>query len=72
LRIIQNHDLISITLKNAMLKKPSLKNNQILSGKKNHEGLGLKNVAHVVAQYHGDIQYEWSDNYFITRIMLNH
>jgi signal transduction histidine kinase len=71
LRVAKIHDFITITLKNSMDKEPVKKADSFESTKKNHEGLGLKNVERVVENYKGDIQYEWKDQYFITRIMLN-
>jgi sensor histidine kinase regulating citrate/malate metabolism len=70
LRITTTHDFISITLRNSTDQPPILEGNSYRSSKKNHEGLGLKNVERVVNQYKGDVQYEWKDAYFITRIML--
>lgn len=72
LRIAMIHDFITITLKNSITKEPIQDGNSFLTTKKNHEGLGLKNVEHMVKKYKGDIQYEWGDNYFITRIMFTH
>lgn len=70
LRITTTHDFISITLRNSADQPPITEGNSYRSSKKNHEGLGLKNVERVVHQYKGDVQYEWKDAYFITRIML--
>lgn len=70
LRVVMIHDFISINLKNSMLKEPVKTGTGFLSTKLSHEGLGLKNVERVIANYKGDVQYEWGEQYFITRIML--
>ncbi len=70
LRVVMIHDFISINLKNSMLKEPVKTGTGFLSTKASHEGLGLKNVERVIANYKGDVQYEWGEQYFITRIML--
>ncbi|MFA9464429.1 MAG: sensor histidine kinase [Velocimicrobium sp.] len=70
LRVSGVHDFISIIMMNSIAQEPVKQGNSISSTKKNHEGLGLKNVERVVANYKGDVQYEWGEQYFITRIML--
>lgn len=70
LRITTTHNFISITLRNSSDQPPLKDGTSFRSSKKNHEGLGLKNIERVVAQYKGDIQYEWMDSYFTTRILL--
>jgi sensor histidine kinase regulating citrate/malate metabolism len=70
LRVVMIHDFISINLKNSMLKEPVKTSMGFLSTKLSHEGLGLKNVERVITNYKGDVQYEWGEQYFITRIML--
>jgi len=70
LRVAMVHDFITITLKNSVTLEPKKQGNSFLSTKKNHEGLGLKIVERVVKKYKGDVQYEWGEKYFITRIML--
>lgn len=70
LRVAAVHDIITITLKNSYISLSLGKDNTFQSTKNNHEGLGLKNVERVVKDYKGDIQFEWGEKYFITRIML--
>lgn len=71
LTIISNHNFISITLENSIRTLPLVHQRKLISRKPHHKGLGMKNITQVVASYHGDIQYEWSDTHFITRILLN-
>ncbi len=70
LRISSTHNFISITLRNSANQSPIREGASFRSSKKNHEGLGLKNIERVIDQYKGDVQYEWQDSYFTTRIML--
>lgn len=70
LRVAAVHDIITITLKNSFISLPLKVGNTFRSTKDNHEGLGIKNVERVVKNYKGDIQFEWGEKYFITRIML--
>lgn len=70
LRVATVHDFLTITLKNSMDTMPRKVADAFQTTKKGHDGLGLKNVGRVVEKYKGDIQYEWRENYFITRIML--
>jgi sensor histidine kinase regulating citrate/malate metabolism len=70
LRCVAVHDFISITMKNSISQKPVMQGSSLSSTKKNHEGLGIKNIERVVMSYKGDFQYEWGEQYFITRIML--
>ncbi|WOO38151.1 GHKL domain-containing protein [Anaerocolumna sp. AGMB13020] len=70
LRVVMVHDFISINLKNSMLTEPVKAGTGFQSTKISHEGLGLKNVERVITNYKGDVQYEWREQYFITRIML--
>jgi len=70
LRVATVHDFITITLKNSMDTEPIRIADNFQSTKDNHDGFGLKNVIRVVEKYKGDVQYEWRDHYFITRIMF--
>ena len=71
LRITTTHNFISITLRNSTDQPPVREGTSYRSSKKKHEGLGLKSIERVVNQYKGDVQYEWKDSYFITRILLS-
>ncbi|MCK8058154.1 MULTISPECIES: ATP-binding protein [unclassified Fusibacter] len=70
LRVSHVHDFVTITLKNTSAEKPLKKDDDFLTTKPHHEGLGLKNVKRVVEAYKGDVQFEWRDAHFITRVML--
>ena len=70
LRIAKVHDFISITFDNTAEEAPKQQAGRLLSHKQGHEALGLKNVERVVAAYKGEIEYEWRDGHFITRIMF--
>lgn len=70
LRVCAVHEMITITLKNSIVVAPVKKGELFQSAKADHDGLGLKNVKRVVEKYKGDIQFEWNNKTFITRIML--
>ncbi|SHK64264.1 Sensor histidine kinase YesM [Anaerocolumna jejuensis DSM 15929] len=70
LRVAVVHDFISVILKNSLAQSPVKHGDTFVTTKEAHEGLGLKNVERVVKDYKGDVQYEWGEQYFITRIML--
>lgn len=70
LRMAAIHSFYSVTMENTSLQ-PVKKGNRFLSqNQKEHEGIGLINIERVVRQYGGDIQYEWDNDIFTTRIML--
>lgn len=70
IRIAKVQEFISITLENSCDTKPYRIEKHFFSTKKYHQGIGLKNVERVVEAYRGDVQYEWNNKCFITRIMF--
>lgn len=70
LRVAMVHDFISVILRNSMTEIPVKHGDTFVTTKEKHDGLGLKNIERVVKNYKGDVQYEWGEQYFITRIML--
>ncbi len=70
LRAVHVHNFVSITLQNTAPFAPIPTDDFYLSSKENHQGYGLKNVKRVVEMYKGNVQFEWRDHYFFTRIML--
>lgn len=71
LRVSQQHHFISITVKNPCTEAPTITDAGIKSTKASPSGLGLKNVARVASAYQGDLQYEWRDGYFYSRVLLS-
>lgn len=63
-------DFVSITISNTMKTIPKKNEVRFLTTKKEHQGLGLKNVERVVKAYQGDIQYEYDMERFTVRIMI--
>ncbi len=70
LRIDQVQDFISIRLTNTLLVQPVKQGGLYKSSKKDHTGIGLKNVKRAVEKYHGDLQFEGRDKLFSVSIML--
>lgn len=70
IRVTTVHQFISITIDNSSDLEPVKKECRFLSHKKGHEALGIKNVERVIAAYQGEIEYEWREKRFITRIMF--
>ena len=71
LRVKNVNSFLSIVMENSADKEPVRKKNRLVSGKPGHEGLGLKNVERVVEQYGGDLELDWKEGVFYTKIMLN-
>ncbi len=70
LRIDQVQDFISIRLTNSVIMQPVKQGGLYKSKKKDHTGIGLKNVKRAVEKYHGDLQFEGQDKNFSVSIML--
>lgn len=75
LRVEGVHNFVSITLSNPSGRPsqelPHLDVDSLESTKVGHKGLGMKSVARVVTSYGGDLQCEWRDGNFTTRILLD-
>lgn len=70
LRMEKFNDMISICIENSY-KEPLLPLNKGFGSiKKNHEGLGLKNIERTLKKYEGDIRYEYNQDTFIVYIMI--
>lgn len=70
LRVYTAGQMVSVSMENSCAREPCIMEDGFRSMKKNHEGLGLKNMARAVEKYEGDIQYEWKDGVFYTQIMI--
>ena len=70
LRMNQVQDFISIKLTNSVKEQPIKQGEFYKSKKKNHTGIGLKNVKRAVEKYNGDLQFKGWDNLFSISIML--
>lgn len=70
LRVNPVHDFISICMENSCDKEPVKGRTGYRSQKAGHKGIGMKNIQQVVSCYHGDLQCDWNNGIFETRIML--
>lgn len=70
LRVEPSRQFLSIWMENTCREKPKRDGSYFKSSKAHHEGLGLKNISRVAERYGGDVQYEWEDGMFQTRILL--
>lgn len=68
------NDFLTVTISNSTIASPKSVNGFFLSSKAKHEGIGIKNVAHTLSQYHGDIQQEChakkEEFVFVTKLMI--
>lgn len=70
LRVEPLRQFLSIRMENTCREQPERDGGYFKSGKAHHEGLGLKSISRVAERYGGDVQYEWEDGIFKTRILL--
>lgn len=64
------HDFYVISLRNPYGKPPVAENDRLLSGKENHEAMGLSNVEQAIARYDGHMHVEYGGNEFQVTLML--
>lgn len=70
IRINAVREFISIMLENSCKEEPKRDKNGYISQKSGHHGIGLKNICRVAEAYGGDVQCEWKQGMFYTKIML--
>lgn len=70
LRIHSFKDYIVIKMKNTIGTRPKLKNKKLVSTKFGHLGLGTSIMEEIAEKYCGNINYEYSEEYFETKIIL--
>lgn len=70
LYIHKYQNMIIIRLENTMVKKPEIENERFLSSKEGHLGVGLSNVKETVEKYGGDLNLNYGENSFKTRIII--
>lgn len=61
---------VTITVENSSDKRPVRTKDGFRSGKKDHEGVGIRSIRQTVEQYGGDVQFEWKDGVFTAKVML--
>ncbi len=69
-RMEKFNDMISICVENSYSEPPIPINKGFKSTKKNHEGLGLKNIERSLKRYEGDMRYEYNQDLFMVYIMI--
>ena len=71
LRIHRFKDFIVIKMRNSIAKMPIDKNGELISTKSNHMGMGMLILERLVNKYDGNLNYDYSDVYFETKIILS-
>lgn len=71
LRIHRFKDFIVIKMRNSILKGPVCKNGKLISTKPKHFGIGMLILEELANKYDGNLNYDYSDEYFETKIILS-
>lgn len=69
IEIKQNQNIFIMKIENSYEGLIKQKNGKIISYRKNH-GIGLQNVRRVVEKYSGEMDIDYQDNIFATKILL--
>ena len=70
LRIHGFKEYVVIKMKNTIGTPPQMKNNSFISTKLGHLGLGMSIMEEIAEKYCGNINYDYSEKYFETKIIL--
>lgn len=70
LKADQIRDFIVISVENSARGKPSVKNGQIVTTKKNHHGYGLENVRQALEHYNGHMRIETGEDSFKVSLFI--
>ena len=68
--IHQYKKMLIIRLENSAADRPDAQKGRLRSNKQGHFGIGLSNVQDTVKKYDGDMELEFNDNCFKTRIII--
>lgn len=71
LRVHQFKEYVIINLSNTLGKLPIVQEGELLSEKPNHLGIGMKILQDLANKYYGDLSYDYSDEYFQTKLILS-
>lgn len=71
LRIHRFKDFIVIKMRNSVARAPICKNGELISTKSNHMGMGMLILKGLADKYDGNLNYDYSDEYFETKIILS-
>lgn len=70
LRIHSFKEYVVIKMKNTLGKSPQMKSNRFISTKLGHLGLGMSIMEEIAEKYCGNINCDYSEEYFETKIIL--
>lgn len=70
MRSYHSNNMITFEIKNKYKTKVLKKENSILSSKKNHKGLGIKNIQETIEKNHGFVDFSYDDQWFKIMILL--
>lgn len=63
--------ILSITVDNTSVFKPTWINEKLVSTKAAGSGIGTESIRMIAEQYRGDARFEWRDGVFYASVMLN-
>ena len=63
-------NMLLIKMKNTIGTPPQMKNNRFISTKLGHLGLGMSIMEEIAEKYCGNINCDYSEEYFETKIIL--
>lgn len=63
--------ILSITVDNTSVFKPTWINEKLVSTKAAGSGIGTESIRMIAEQYRGDARFEWKDGVFYASVMLN-
>lgn len=70
LRVNRVRQFLSIVMENSCDREPVKEGKGFRSRKSGHCGLGIANIRRTVEQYGGDVQFEWKEGVFFTKVVL--
>lgn len=70
MRIHKYKNFIVINLKNSIGQRPVIKNRKPISTKPGHKGLGMLILEEIVRKYDGDLNFDYTEEFFITKINI--
>lgn len=71
LRVHSFKEYIVIKLRNTMGVLPKIKEGRLVSNKSGHAGLGMTILENLANKYYGNVDYEYSDQYFESKVILS-
>lgn len=70
LKVDSFNDFIVINISNRLKSTPIINKTEFRTTKKNHQGLGLKNVKMAIEKYEGTLRVEFDEEYFKVNIVM--